>query len=273
MTVRSCLSALALSAGVCSVAMADLTGKITLDGKAPEPKEISMKAVPDCAKQHKDPVYDESIVAGEKGELKNVVIYIKEGPGLSTELPKTPAVLDQKGCVYSPHVLPMMAGQEFQVTNSDPFLHNVHGLAKDNGEFNFPQQTKGDKKKVDNNKSVENYKVKCDVHPWMSAWIVVLENPHFATSGEDGAFKIPGLKTGQYKVIAWHERLGTQEAMVDVKDGNGTVDFKFKPKRSAAAADAPAPTKEVLVSMPANEQCEECNKCDKPEKTTPVATK
>lgn len=271
MSGRLWLSALALSAGVCSSAMADLTGKITFEGKAPEPKEINMKAVPDCAKQHADPVYDESVVVGDKGELKNVVIYVKEGPGLSTELPKTPATLDQKGCVYTPHVVPMMVGQEFLVKNSDPFLHNVHGLARDNGEFNFPQQNKGDSKKVEANKSVETYKVKCDVHPWMSAWIVVLENPHFATSGEDGTFKIAGLKTGQYKVVAWHEKLGTQEAMIDVKDGNGTAEFKFKPKKSAASADQPKDVKEVLVSKPAEEQCTECDKATKP--ATPVATK
>ena len=72
-----------------------------------------------------------------------------------------------------------MVGQELKAKNSDAFLHNVHGLAKDNGEFNFPQQQQGQENKIDGTKAVETYKVKCDVHPWMNAWVVVLDHPFF----------------------------------------------------------------------------------------------
>src|SRR4051794_10498289 len=214
MKARHLFSALALSAGVCSVSMADVTGKATFEGTPPKPKEINMQAVADCAKQHADPVFEETVVTGEKGELKNVVVYVKkeEGQNLGGAAPTEPAILDQKGCMYSPHVLVTMAGQPMKIRNSDGFLHNVHGLGKDNGEFNFPQQNTGDNDVTNKaNKAPETYKVKCDVHPWMAAWIVVMDHPFFAASGDDGAYAIKNLKDGEYTLVAWHERLGTQE--------------------------------------------------------------
>lgn len=195
-----------------------IKGKVLFGGTRPPAAEINMSAIPDCHKQHKTPVTEETIVASDKNELANVVVYLKDGASLGGAVPTTPAVLDQKGCVYHPHVLPMMAGQPFIVQNSDPFLHNVHGFAKDNGEFNFPQQSKGERKKVDANKSVENYKVKCDVHPWMGAFIVILDNPFFAATKTDGTFEITGLPAGSHTLVFWHEKLGRQEQSVTVTE-------------------------------------------------------
>jgi plastocyanin len=267
MKTRYLLSALALSAGVCSVSLADVTGKATYDGAPPKPKEINMQAVADCAKQHADPVYEETVVVGEKGELKNVVVYVKkeEGKDLGGAAPTEPGILDQKGCMYSPHVLPVMAGQSMKIRNSDGFLHNVHGLGKDNAEFNFPQQSSGDADVTNKaNKAVETYKVKCDVHPWMGAWIVVLDHPFFGATGDNGEYAIKNLKDGEYTLVAWHERLGTQEQKVTVKDGKATADFKFKPK-SKAAADIQVPKiiETVATSKKADDDC--CEDCKKTE--------
>ena len=265
MRTRVWMSALAIGAGVCSSASADITGKVTLDGKAPKPKEIKMTAVADCAKQHADPVMEETWVVGEKNELKNVIVYVQktDGVDLSGPVPSQPVVLDQKGCMYSPHVIPTMVGQKFQVLNSDGFLHNVHGLGKENGEFNFPQQNKGDVKDIGGqaNKAPERYKVKCDVHPWMGAWVLVLDHPYFATTGDDGAYTIKGLKDGEYTLVAWHEKGGATEQKVSVKDGKATADFKIKMKSGAAAAPADEKVKEIVVSAKAEDgKCEEC--CD-----------
>ena len=267
------MSALAISAAVSGAASADVTGKVTLDGKAPKPKEIKMTAVADCAKQHADPVMDETWVVGDGNALKNVIVFVQKADGvdLSGPAPSTPAVLDQKGCMYTPHVLPMMVGQKFEVRNSDSFLHNVHGLAKDNGEFNFPQQNKGDVKDVTGqyNKTPELYKVKCDVHPWMSAWIRVFEHPYFATTGDDGSYTIKGLKDGEYTLVAWHEKGGSTEQKITVKDGKATADFKVKAKSGAAAAPADEKVTEVVVKATATDgKCEEC--CDITKKGTAV---
>jgi plastocyanin len=261
MKARIWISALAVSAGICSAsAYADVTGKATLEGKAPKAKVISMAAVPACAAQHTNPVYDESIVVGANNELANVVVYVKDGSKLGGQVPSQPAVLDQKGCMYTPHVVAAMVGQELKVKNSDDLLHNVHALARDNGEVNISQNQKGQENKLDVTKAVETFKTKCDVHPWMSAWVVVVDSPYFAVTGEDGTFDIKGLKDGKYTLVAWQEKLGTQEAEVEVKGGKATADFKFAPKKKAAAADPIKEAKEtVAVSAPkASDECEFC---------------
>ena len=241
MNVRMLLAAAAMSVGFASFAAADITGKVKLDGKAPEAKEIDMSGVAECKAAHSDPVYEEHVVADESGNLANVVVYIKadDPASLGGAAPKEPAVLDQKGCMYEPHVLAMMVGQDLLVKNDDPFLHNVHSLAQTNPAFNFGQPNKDPGKPVDPPKAAENIKVKCDVHPWMSAYIIVLEHPFFAVSKEDGSFTIKGNPPdGDYKLEAWHESLGTQEVQVSVKDGKAEVAEPITFKSQGAAAPA-----------------------------------
>ncbi|HVT88719.1 MAG TPA: hypothetical protein VHD56_07710 [Tepidisphaeraceae bacterium] len=258
MRLRHCLLAAGFSMAVATFAMADVTGKVTLSGKAPEPKTIDMSGVKECAAMHADPAVEETIVADDKGNLANVVISVKtDDPAtLGGEVPKTAAVIDQKGCMYTPHVLAMMVGQELMVKNDDPFLHNVHSLAQTNPGFNFAQQNKDNGKAAPSPKAPETIKIKCDVHPWMAAWIVVLDNPFFSVSKEDGTFAIKGLPDGDYTLQAWHEKFGTSEQKVSVKGGNATVNFTFK--ADSAQAD-PVPSNVKLASDEKTMSCPECD--------------
>ena len=197
---------------------ASVKGVVMLDGKAPEVKDIDMSGVKECAAQHGDPVPEETMVVSDKGQLKNVVIYVSGGLSqTSFDPPAEPAVLDQQGCMYTPHVLPVMVGQQIRIKNSDPFLHNVHSLSNDNPPFNFGQPTKDPGKEVEPLKAAETFRVKCDVHPWMSAYVVAMESPYFAVSGDDGSFAINGLPPGEYTLTAWHEQLGTKEIPVKIE--------------------------------------------------------
>src|SRR3954467_2320352 len=214
MRIRTQMLTAMLAAAACAAlsmpVFADITGRVKLDGKAPEPRQIDMSGVKECADQHPDPVNEETIVADDKGNLANVVVSIKadDPSALGGEVPKEAAVLDQKTCMYTPHVLPVMVGQTMKIKNDDPFLHNVHSLAQTNPAFNFGQPNKDDGKPVDPPKAPEIIKVKCDVHPWMSAWIIVVDNPFFAASKEDGTYTIKGnLPDGEYTLHAWHEKL------------------------------------------------------------------
>ncbi|HYO08644.1 MAG TPA: hypothetical protein VER17_06690 [Tepidisphaeraceae bacterium] len=243
-------------------ASADITGKVNLDGKAPEMKEIDMAGVKECASQHADPVHEQTVVADDKGNLANVIVAIKkeEGKELPSETPTEPATLDQVGCMYTPHALGIMSGQEFVVKNSDPFLHNVHALSTVNPPFNFGQPNKDDGKKVESPKAAEYFRVKCDVHPWMSAYIGVFEHPFFAVTKEDGTFKIPskGLPDGEYTMTFWHEKLASEtpaEAKVTVKDGKGEVNHTFK---AEAAMAAPADLKELVLASTSGDKKEGC---------------
>jgi plastocyanin len=233
MNARVWLSALALSAGVGigSVAMAEVTGTAKLDGKAPDMPKIDMSAVAQCAQQHGTPVSQETVVVGKDNGLANVVVSIKkeEGVDLPGDVPKQPAVLDQKGCQYTPHVVVCMVGQQLQVKNDDPFLHNVHTLPEKNEGENKAQPNIDPGQKLKTPKEPEYIRVKCDVHPWMGAWIAVIDNPYFAVSDKDGKFTLPkGLPDGDYTVHAWHEKYGEQDGKVTVKDGKGEVSFTFK---------------------------------------------
>ena len=242
-------AALAVSS---SVALADITGKVTLDGKPPAMKDIDMSAVKECAAQHADPVTEQTVVADDKGNLANVIVAIKkaEGQDLAGEAPSEPAVLDQKGCMYEPHVLGVMAGQKFLVKNDDAFLHNVHSLSTVNPPFNFGQPNKHEGQEVDSLKAEEYFRVKCDVHPWMSAYIGVFEHPFFAVTKEDGTFTIPskGLADGEYTLTFWHEKYASEtpaETKVTVKDGKAEANHQFK---AEAAAAEPADAAKVILA-------------------------
>jgi len=251
MQVRRWMMALAAVAGlgVGASAFADITGTVTFEGQAPEPEQIDMAAVKECAMQHPDGAFDESLVVND-GKLANVVVSIKEAPA-GGAVPKDAAVLDQKGCQYKPHVIAVMIGQPLKVRNDDPFLHNVHSLAIDNPAFNFGQPNVDPGRAVDPMKVVERFKIKCDVHPWMGAHLSVFDHPYFAVTKEDGTFKIPGnLPDGDYKLVFWHEKLGEQEKDIKVSGGKAEgADASFKPA-AAQADDAKIPaTAEVKLAV------------------------
>jgi hypothetical protein len=268
------LSAVALSTGISAACFADVSGKVTLTGKIPEMPEIkAMKMVPGCA--HKDPMFEETVVAGDKGELANVVVYINppEGKKLTGGNSK-PAVLDQKGCMYVPHVVAMQVGQSLLVKNSDAFLHNVHTLALDNAATNFGMPTVDEAgKKVGPYNTAENIKVKCDVHPWMTAWIVVVDSPFYAVTGEDGTYKIDtkGLADGDYELVFWQEKYGKKSQKISVKGGKAEANAAYD---SGQKAQAPAATDVKLASLvqKSGEKCDDGSCCDEPAKTTTATT-
>ena len=113
-----------------------LSGRVNFDGKPPKKKTIKMDADPVCGSSHKEPIYNQSFIINEEGYLQNVLVYLKDIK-YDGKIPDTQAVLDQKGCMYSPHVQGIMVGQDLLIKNSDATLHNIHGLPKLNSEFNF----------------------------------------------------------------------------------------------------------------------------------------
>jgi hypothetical protein len=144
-------------------------------------------------------------------------------------VPSEPVVLDQKGCHYQPHIFGVQVGQPVQIVNSDSTLHNVHGVAKVNSEFNTGQPIQG--MKFTHTFSAKEVMVpfKCDVHGWMNAYAGVLDHPYFAVSAADGTFTLKGLPPGTYTIEAWHEKLGTQMQSVTIgAKETKDVAFTFK---------------------------------------------
>ncbi len=217
---RLCLAAglvAAMGPGV-AFAASSITGTITFDGKVPTLRPLAMEADPACAKKHSGPVPNEMLVLGSGNTMGNIMVWVSKGlpAGKTFPVPKAPAVLDQKGCQYVPHVMGIMVGQTYRILNSDGILHNVHTLPKINRGFNKPMPPTLKETTTTFDKEEAIFQIKCDVHPWMNAYVAVFTHPFFSVTGKDGKFTISGLDPGTYTITAWHEKLGTQTASVTV---------------------------------------------------------
>jgi hypothetical protein len=158
---------------------------------------------------------------------------VKSGVKGTFPAPTEAALLDQKGCDYTPHMLVMRAGQPLRIRNSDDTLHNIHPRPQVNAEFNIGQPRKDMESVREGEKGFAKPEVMipvgCDVHPWMRAYISVLEHPFYAVTKENGTFEIKGLPAGEYEVEAFHGKLKTQTQKVTVKDGEAAaLNFTYK---------------------------------------------
>ena len=205
-----------------------ITGTITFEGKAPKMRPLKLDADPICVVNNEIAPKKEWLILDENKGVKNVLVFVTEGLNIDYLPPEEPVVIDQKGCIYSPHVVGIMAGQQLDILNNDGTLHNIHALPKVNKEFNKAQPRSKKKLSVKFEKPEAPFKVKCDVHPWMGAYIGVFDHPCFAVSGDDGTYIISDLKPGEYVIEAWHEKLGSQTANVTVSDSAAHQDFTFK---------------------------------------------
>ena len=207
-----------------------LKGNVNYKGKIPKKKTLKMDADPICGSSHQGKVYNESFIVDDNNNLANVMVWLKDVK-YKGELPKTNAVLDQVGCLYTPHVQGIMKGQELLIKNSDATLHNIHSMAKTNTQFNFAMPKVVKKEKTVSFDKVEDpFYIKCDVHPWMKAWVAVFDHPYFAVTDKDGNFKIDGIPAGTYEVIAWQEKFKMKKhltATVTIGEGETVNNFTF----------------------------------------------
>ena len=226
---------LLLSKKVDAAGSGSITGSVKLSGTAPHMKGIDMSKDPYCAQQHtNDPPKMENVVVGSDGGLQNVVLYITDGlqGGEAGTVPSDEPKFDQKGCMYSPHVLVVDVGQKFQVTTSDQTTHNIHPLpTPGSGNIGWNKsQPPAAPPIVTDWKAPEPISVKCNIHPWMHGWHVVVKGP-YAITDASGTYTLKGLPPGSYTVTAWQEEYGTQTQKVTVASGApAKADFTFKAK-------------------------------------------
>lgn len=222
--MRKMLVSLTSLAVLAQVALAgEITGTITLKGTPPAEKDITpLKQDPTCGKFHATMPKTKFYVVGANSGLADVVVSLKDISGKSTGASAAPALLDQKGCEYIPAIIAIQTGQKLNVKNSDPVLHNVHAQPdpkSGNKEQNLAQLAGSPDLSFTFAKPEQFLKFKCDVHPWMFAWVSVFDHPYFAVSGKDGTFKIANVPPGKYILEAAHRKAGTITQEIEVKEG------------------------------------------------------
>jgi len=229
------LTIIAFAAACQLAAGGDITGKITLKGTPPKEKDITpLKEDATCGKLHSEMPTTHFYVVGSQGELADVIVSLQGVSAKSTGASAQPAVLDQKGCEYVPQILAVQTEQKIVVKNSDPVLHNIHDLPNPdsgNKEENRAQMPNGPDLSFTFAKPEDFLKFKCDVHPWMFAWVSIFDHPYFAVSAKDGTFKIANVPPGKYTLKAAHRKAGAVTQEVEVKEGApATVELTLEAK-------------------------------------------
>lgn len=197
---------------------AAVAGRVALAGVPPANARVAMTTDPFCAQHNPGETEIPELAVGPGGALANVLLRVTEGVSGSYPAPAEARSLDQKGCAFAPRVQALMTGQPLEIVSSDATLHNVHAAAKENAPFNLGMPAPGTRYTRTFTKA-EIVAFRCDVHPWMRAWVAVVPHPFFAVTGADGRFAIRGLPAGTYAVEAWHEKLPAQTFTVTVGEG------------------------------------------------------
>ena len=209
-----------------------ISGTVTLDGNPPIMGAVDTPCGNSKAARAVPPV----VVKGSHGELANAVIYLKSGlANYRYDTPQNKVTLDQKGCMYEPHVVALMTNQPLEIGNDDPVAHNIHPLAKVNKQWNRSEPPGAPPILTSFPRPELAMHVICKVHPWMSAFLFIFDNPYYAVTSTDGTFDLKNVPPGTYTVEAWQEQFGTQDQTVTIGPNQSkTVAFVFKGENSSS---------------------------------------
>lgn len=192
-----------------------VAGKITYDGKPVKPKKVTVTQDQGACGNMKEM----EPVEIKDGGVADAVVWIDDitkGKNFSFPAPS----VDQKGCMFMPHVLVMAPG-ELKVSNSDQAAHNVHIFAKANRAFNQVMPPGSDPLSIPLFRP-DTVIVRCDVHTWMQGYAIVAKNPYYVVSGSGGIFSLTDIPPGTYHLSVWQETLGTKTQEITVEAGKTT---------------------------------------------------
>jgi len=200
---------------------ATLRGTLSYDGPDLASKVLKVDHDKDCCA--KRPIHAETLLTSDEGRVRNAVVWL-EGVKGDKPWPTDEGVMDQVGCVFIPHVVVLGAGQKMNFLNSDPIIHNIHTWPRENPPMSVSQMAKGLGRPIKRTfATADEIKVTCDVHKWMSGWIIVRDTPYYMLTGKDGTFEITDVPPGSYKMVIWHESLERVEKDVDFAAGATVV--------------------------------------------------
>jgi hypothetical protein len=208
---------------------AQIVGRVWISGTLPPEASLAITD-PFCGRLQTNPVTSRHYVVTSDGRLADVFVYVKRGlEGRQFPVSTNTPVLDNIKCFFEPYVLGVQASQKFAIKNSDPTLHNMHAMARSNREFNIALANG-----VTTTRSFATpevlVRIKCDLHPWMFAYLGVVAHPFFAVTDKDGVFVLPSnLPPGTYTVAAFHPKAGEQTREITIGDGEvQEVEFQYQ---------------------------------------------
>ena len=220
-------AAVVVAAPAANAQTSSISGRVSFAGTPPAPSRVKVSGDPSCERMHPDG-YEIVTVDVADGGLANALVWLKSGVAGQHPAPAEPVLLDQRGCVFLPRVLAVRPGQPIKIRNSDDALHNIHPRPRANAEFNIGQPRRGMESQRTFDRQEIMIPVGCDVHPWMRAYVSVIDHPFFAVTRPDGRYEISGVPPGDYEIEVVHETLGSQKHSVTVKAGEGaSADFVF----------------------------------------------
>jgi hypothetical protein len=216
----------ALLVAVPAVSAQTVSGRVTFAGTPPRAERVEVRGDPRCEQLHPQGLERAAVDVGGGG-LANALVWLKSGV-TGQHGGGGPALLDQSGCEFRPRHVAVRAGQPLVIRNSDETLHNVHARPRGNAEFSLAQARRGQESQRTFSRPELLIPIGCDVHPWMKAYVSVIDHPFFAMTGPDGTYEIAGVPPGEYEIEVVHETLGSRAQAVAVKAGEGgRADFTF----------------------------------------------
>jgi plastocyanin len=202
-----------------------IAGTVAFTGKPPEMPELPRKADPICAAK---PMKSNEVIVNSNATLKDA--FVRIAPGAikgKIDVPDTLVIVKQEDCMYVPRVQGAIAGQVVEVMNGDKTMHNVHTYKGQETVLNQGQPAGSPPIKKDSIATEPAVlKFKCDVHPWMTGYLIVTDHPFFQTTGTDGSFKLDKVPAGKYTLEAWHSKYGLKTATVTVEP-NKSAEIKI----------------------------------------------
>ena len=212
---------------------------------------IRMGADPNCMSINAGKrVFEDIVNRSSDGGLGNVFVHVS---GVPQTAGSGSVTLDQQGCTYHPRIVAAQVGQTLIIKNSDSTLHNVHAVDPSNKyQFDQSQPSAGMTFNVPLKSEEVMLHVKCNVHPWMTGYVGIVNSPYYAISDDTGKFTIQNVPAGKQTIEVWHEVYGPLTQTVDVKPGATTnVDFTYTGNEHPAASQS-MPTQEITVPAGAN---------------------
>lgn len=208
-----------------------ITGRVTLDGEIPTP-DTEWDVSNDGYCSNYQPIKTKRWKVGENHALGDVVVAIVGLDGGSIDA--RPAVMDQSGCCYAPHVVAIAAGEAVYFKNSDQTFHNVRVDRHKQGTLdggssikNYGQPAGG--ANLHQFPAAGVYRIQCDLHRWMRSWVFVHDSGFYGVSDEDGVFEIRGeIPDGEYELLAWHSQFPEPlKKQLTISGGSAKIDFEF----------------------------------------------